>query len=1315
MVISPLVTGSSSSNVSSSFIASALVDSASEANIVNHSFALKCGMNIIQLPRPIPLYNADGSLFATLKHRAEGTLQLNSHHDKFLGYVVSGLPRYNMILGGPWLALHNPHINWSSRTICFNSTFCLSSCISSGLPVTIEANLATNAPVPASYSAPLNTTFRTSSLKLIKPSAFYHQAGKPGARVYALHPRALANNKVDMSLVTEVHEPLSIALAKLSDSDIKKHLSGPPQYTDDDLRKRIPPYFHPWLKSFRPDAEDQPLPPHSEHDHPIELKPGAIPPFSRARPSPPSHRETIRKVIEDGLRKGTLRPSTSSACSPILLVAKPSGGVRMCVDYRKLNEITVKRRHPIPLLSETLNNLGKAQWYTKLDIRAAFNQLRIREGDEWLTSFATRFGQFEWLVMPFGLCGAPATWQAYIQSIIRPWIDNFVTAYLDDILIYSNTKEEHIQHVRTILEALSKVNLPIDIDKCLFLVKRVNYLGLIITPQGIEMDPKKLSSISNWPTPSSPHDLHSFVGFCNFYRRFIPNFSKLAVPLNNLLKCKVTTDKGRRRVIYPPFDWTSACQQAFDSLKAEFAVSRVLAHFNLELPTVVETDASDMITAGVLSQRHAEGLRPVAFFSHRMTPAEGNYAIYDKELLAIIRAFELWRPELLGVHSPTKVLTDHQSLRYFMSTKTLSYRQARWAEFLSQFRFLISYRPGKENTVADLLSRSAELTQAQKDQVKHRTLTLLSETNIDPDLKIALSSLWRPCPIEPCDACSLWLTPLSTSSPPDDNTSTNTWENSSGSDSEDNLDNANLISPLDLEPIRQASALDEDICTIQSLLESQARRLPSSLVRRGYHFSLADFEFYDGLLHVQGRVLIPQDHDIKLSILQQYHDSRLFGHPSEKTLFRLISRFYWWLGLRNDCTRYCASCYTCRRSKPNNLSVPGFLQSIPLPQRAWSDISIDLAEDLPLCVRKGRAFQHVLVVVDRLTKDRIFEPLMTKTADEIVEALHRRVYCVHGFPNSIISDQGAAFTSTLNTRYAAIYNIRLLFASTHHPQTDGQSEAVVKSLKTYLREFVRAQQTDWVDYLPDAEFVSRNWPSHTTGISPFFAIHGFHPRCANEPVVSPTPNAQPESADSIISRTTRIRRWLKDQLAWQHDIAAGHTNSRRQPPTVIRPGDMVFVSESLLRSDTPQSSLRPVRLGPWRVIRSIRNHAFQVDIPSELLATGSSSIINGQFLRLAQPLMPGQQSSPSPILRPSAHHDTVYPEWEVDSIIACRVTARHGLQYKATYKDSPEWNARPRWQPWTDFEHAPQAILDFHAENPSAPSCPIASPSARNA
>lgn len=1316
--------------------AHALIDCASEADLVSADFVKKAGLHPETLLTPVRLLNADGSLFATLSHRVTALMTINdNHHEQFVAFMLPSLPRYDVILGGPWLERHNPLVDWQVKSFVLGSPYCISECLSDSKPLTVQSStIPVNQSVSSSYS--------DSHVPLISATTFFDEASHPDATVYMVYPEAfISSGGLDGDV--QLTEPLTLALTKLRDyrrhgdlhqslsasvfphsrpwdtpstlfasasriteADLDKHLRGPAQHTDEELRRLIPSPFHQWLSCFASDTGEYCLPPHRAEDHAIELQPGATPPFIRgSRPVPIPQRSAVKKSIEDLLAKGVIRPSSSAASSPILLVSKPNGGIRMCVDYRKLNDLTIKRRHPIPLLSETLSNLAGAKWFTKLDVRAAFNQLRIRKGDEWLTSFATRYGQFEWLVMPFGLCNAPATWQSFINSLIRDCLDDFATAYLDDILIYSKTYEEHIQHVQLILQRLQDASLPLDVDKCSFCVQRVDYLGVVLTPEGVEMDPKKVEVITSWKTPQSPRELHRFVGFCNFYRRFIPQFSQITSPLNRLLRCKVTTTKGRRHVVYPPFDWSPECASSFQRLKTLFASASVLAHFDPALPTYVETDASDFITAGVLSQKHDGALKPVAFFSHRMSPAEGNYAIYDKELLAIIRAFELWRPELIGVHEPVKVMSDHQSLRYFMSTKQLTSRQARWAEFLSQFRFIITYRAGKQNTVADALSRPSELALAQAEQLKYRTKTLLHDSNLEPDLKVALGIVLFDNSPTALSASSLFCAPTSLEPP------AATSDDQHNSDSEEDVDDVDLLSPVDVDEIRRAADHDTDIALIRSLLESHSRRLPGHLVRRGFRFAMSDFSIEDGTLHVQGRILIPNDHDIKLSILSKYHDSRIFGHPSEKTLFRLISRFYWWQGLQADCERYTASCVTCRRSKPNNFPPPGFLQPLPVGQRVWSDVSIDLAEDLPLCVRKGRAYRHILVIVDRLSKDRLFEPLISKTAEEIAEVLHRRLYCVHGYPTSIISDMGSAFLSQLHRRYADIYKIRLIFASTRHPQTDGQSESTVKALKTYLREFVNYRQNDWADYLPDAEFVSRNWPSHSTGMSPFFAIHGFHPRCSTDPVATSSHLHDPESADAVVARTTAIRRWLKDQLVWQQHGMAAQADRRRRPPSVIRPGDSVFVDESLLRqaSDRPSSSLHPVRLGPWRVLRSIRNHAFEIDLPPDILRSGHSPIINAQFLRLARPSIPGQRQSPSPVFRPSAMEgDLVFPEWEVDAVVACRVSARHGLQYKALYKDCDEWNRRPRWQPWTDFEHAPQAVLEFHAANPDAPvPCPF--------
>ena len=252
----------------------------------------------------------------------------------------------------------------------------------------------------------------------------------------------------------------------------------------------------------------------------------------------------------------------------MLLAKKPGGGVRICVDYRGINHITAKNRYPLPLIKETLDSIQHAKWYTKVDVISAFNRVRVAQGHEWLTAFITRFGLYETLVTPFGLCNAPSTFQRYINDLLYDILDDFVTAYLDDILIYSKTRDEHIQHVREVLKRLQSAGLQIDLKKSEFFTKRTRYLGLIITPNGIEMDPEKVHTISSWEPPNTLRQLQRFLGFANFYRRFINNFSATARSLYDLLKKNVT------------FAWTSECQQAFNTLKKHFTTAPALAFFD---------------------------------------------------------------------------------------------------------------------------------------------------------------------------------------------------------------------------------------------------------------------------------------------------------------------------------------------------------------------------------------------------------------------------------------------------------------------------------------------------------------------------------------------------------------------------------------------------------------------------------------------------------------------------------------------------------------------------------------------------------------
>ena len=436
------------------------------------------------------------------------------------------------------------------------------------------------------------------------------------------------------------------------------------------------------------------LPENRPYDCPIDIKEGSEPPFGPIYSLSLLELKVLKEYIEDNLRKGFIRPSKSPAASPILFVKKKDGSLRLCVDYRGLNRITIRNRYPLPLIPELLDRLSTASIFTKIDLRGAYNLVRIRPGDEWKTSFRCRYGQYEYLVMPFGLTNAPAVFQFLMNDILREFLDFFVVVYLDDILIYSNSEEEHIKHVKLVLQRLRENKLYAKLEKCSFHKQDVEFLGYIVSDKGVSMDPTKISSIKSWPVPASIRDVQCFLGFANFYRQFIKNFSRRVLPLTSLIK------KGKK------FVWDKDSERAFITLKDEFIKAPLLKHPNLELPFYVETDSSDFaIGAALLQKQGDEELYPVAFFSRKFTASEINYEVHDKELSAIVYAFRYWRRFLEGAAHTVVVFSDHRNLQYFTTSKLLNRRQARWAMYLSEFDFKVVYRPGSKQILSDALSR----------------------------------------------------------------------------------------------------------------------------------------------------------------------------------------------------------------------------------------------------------------------------------------------------------------------------------------------------------------------------------------------------------------------------------------------------------------------------------------------------------------------------------------------------------------------------------------------------------------------------------
>jgi len=460
-------------------------------------------------------------------------------------------------------------------------------------------------------------------------------------------------------------------------------------------------------------------PPHRQYDCEINLLPDSKLFYGVIYPLTEKESVALKKYIDENLTKGFIRKSKSPAGAPIFFVKKKNGELRLVIDYRRLNDITIRDSYPLPLINDMLEHLSKGKVFSKLDLRSAYNLVRIKEGDEYKTAFTCMYGHFEYTVMPFGLKNAPAVFQHFINDVFEDIIGKFVYCYIDDIIIFSPDLDSHYLHLEEVLLRLRKVNLFAKIEKCEFCAPFLDFLGHRISADGIYMDPKKVSSILEWPTPTNVKEIQSFFGLANFYRRFIPDFAKIAHPLNALLKKNVK------------FDWQSEANNSFNEIKYKFSTAPVLAYPDRNLPFIVETDSSNFAIGSILSQTLPKDNKthPIAFYSRSLTPAERNYPIYDKELLAIISSLENWRRLLKGTSIPFTIFSDHRNLLYQKKPEKMTQRLVRWALFLSEFNFKIVYRPGSNNSKPDALSRRPDYEKSSKSSENDVPFSVLRPEN----------------------------------------------------------------------------------------------------------------------------------------------------------------------------------------------------------------------------------------------------------------------------------------------------------------------------------------------------------------------------------------------------------------------------------------------------------------------------------------------------------------------------------------------------------------------------------------------------------
>ena len=1013
------------------------------------------------------------------------------------------------------------------------------------------------------------------------------------------------------------------------------------------------------------------LPQHKKTDHAIEIDEGKEPPYGPLYNLSERELSVLREYIATNLENGRIQHSNSPAGAPILFVPKKDGGLRLCVDYRGLNAVTVKDRCPLPLVNETLDRLSGARYYTALDLKDAYYRIRIKPGDEWKTAFRTRYGHFEYLVMPFGMANAPATFQAYINKALAGLLDEICVVYLDDILIYTHSEdlEAHWRAVRAVLARLKQHDLYANLAKCSFATQEVEFLGFLVGTTGVSPDPNRIDAIRGWPVPTNLKELQSFLGFANFYRRFVAGYAGVTVPLTELLK-------GSQA-----FQWNARAQAGFDELKTRFTSAPILRHFNPALPIRIETDASQFAIAAILSQRFEDDQwHPVAFVSRKLQSAERNWEVYDQELLAIVYAFKQWRHYTQGAQQTVEVHSDHNNLRGIRAVQKLNPRQARWAIFLGGFDFNIVHRQGKKNP-ADGPSRRPDYYTENTEVIKWL-----------PTLQNKIANVGI----------------VGVDSGASGSTSEEISE-AAGETPVERMCNADILNPVagtveytQLVPRKEARVLlsetaNGDARPWMKLLQDAQQRCTFAQKRvaalsaderpsnagKSLNWRL-DAE---GLLRYKGRIYIPPEQSIRQEVLQSVHDHQMAGHFDARRTQDLLARSYWWQTFAADVREYIKTCAVCQRSRAPRHLPYGELSSLPLPSSPFQELTMDFITGLPPAMLLNCAYDAILVIVDRYSKMVRYLPARKDwTAKDLADHFFRLICCTNwGVPKGIVTDRGRTFTSVFWKEMCFQLHIKRRLSTAFHPQTDGQTERQNQTLEHFLRCFCSENAEDWLELLPVAEFAYNNSSHSTTGVSPYFLVQGTHPRMPSTVEDDRVEGEVPAEA-ARMQRMKDARVTLEKRVKQSQEYQKRYYDSKHTAVS-FKKGDMVLLSTRNLKLIQPSKKVTPKYIGPFKVRDLVGTQAYRLWLPTayRIHDVFHVALLKPYYHREGEP----EENSKAPEIE-SEGEDS----WEVEAILKHRM-CKGQRQYLLKWKGySEEFNS---WASAADCEGMPDLRAEYES------------------
>ena len=758
-----------------------------------------------------------------------------------------------------------------------------------------------------------------------------------------------------------------------------------------------------------------------------------------ARRMPLAVRQEVSRQLKKMQEDGVIQPSSSPWASPMVMVRKKDGSFRFCIDYRQLNEVTKLDTYPLPRVDDLLDQLGESRFVTTLDLASGYWQIRVAPGSQEKTAFVVPHGLYEFRVMPFGLSNAPAVFQRLMQKVLMGLNPEdgqaFVSVYIDDILIYSRTLEEHLSHLRLVLERIKSAGLKLKISKCAFVREEVEFLGHMLTPGGLKVNPRLVQSVSEFPTPTTLKEVRQFLGLCSYYRRFIHQFAAISQPLNKLTRKNVA------------FCWDDDCQKSFSTLKKCLTSAPVLAYPTLDKAFIVETDASILGLGAVLSQTQPDGLcHPVAYASRSLTAAERNYGVTELETLAVVWALSHFRSYLYG--QEVTVRTDHSAVKAILNTPSLSGKHARWwtKVYGAGIKCLkIIHRSGKNNSNADALSRSP----------------------------------FSPAPKEGIGEAELQVSAVFSVPTPD-------------------CDLSQLLSAAELNEVSCVSFREEQLRDPQLynlILYLEDSTLPKDdkaarkVILQSSLFTMAKTAlcFIDSKKSYRVRVAVPKH--LARTVLDLCHRDPSGGHFSANRTYKSLVSKWWWGGMYSDTEQFVKSCPECAIVSGTGHHQPPPLHPIPV-KRPFQIIGVDIM-DLPVTTRGNK---HVIVFQDYLTKWPMVYPLPDQKTHRIARVLVDEIIPFYGVPECLLSDRGTNLLSHLMRDLCQMLGIKKLNTTAYHPECDGMVERFNRTLKSMLRKHAARFGKQWDQFLPGVLYAYRNTPHQSTGEHPLCSC--LEPTCA---------------------------------------------------------------------------------------------------------------------------------------------------------------------------------------------------------------------------